>query len=268
MRVVCWNCRRASENSTAWDYLLGLDPDLVLLQEVSSISERVLARYEHAFRRARGKTGAEQRFGTALLVRGRIVREWQVRSDKPWVNSELEHFSGNALSYEVECAGRSVHVMSVYNPAWQLDRARLESIEPGDVRLPQQAWKLWVADLLWDALRASPTPADANVIVGGDFNLSETFDILWGDGPRGNAEYLQRMKSLGLSDCLRHAQGALVPTFRNASNKKILHQMDHLFASAGLLARMRSCDVGRHADVFDTSLSDHLPIVAEFGAPI
>ena len=40
--------------------------------------------------------------------------------------------------------------------------------------------------------------------------------------------------------------------------------MDHLFTTAVLSQNRSACDTGRHRDVFDTGLSDHLPIVADF----
>jgi len=44
----------------------------------------------------------------------------------------------------------------------------------------------------------------------------------------------------------------------------MVHQMDHLFASSGMAADLVSCSAGDHAKVFGGSLSNHLPIVADF----
>jgi endonuclease/exonuclease/phosphatase family metal-dependent hydrolase len=72
------------------------------------------------------------------------------------------------------------------------------------------------------------------------------------------------MSDLGFVECLRRVQRALVPTFRNPSDGKVIHQMDHLFVSGRLPAALVSCATGDHERVFGASLSDHLPIVAEF----
>jgi hypothetical protein len=40
--------------------------------------------------------------------------------------------------------------------------------------------------------------------------------------------------------------------------------MDHLFVSVSLATNLSSCTTGEHARVFEASLSDHLPIVADF----
>jgi exonuclease III len=75
------------------------------------------------------------------------------------------------------------------------------------------------------------------------------------------------MEALGFIECLRHAQGRLIPTFRNPSNSQVVHQMDHLFVSEPLAGGLVSCDVGDQTRVFGGSLSDHLPVVADFRDP-
>jgi endonuclease/exonuclease/phosphatase family metal-dependent hydrolase len=59
----------------------------------------------------------------------------------------------------------------------------------------------------------------------------------------------------------------LVPTFRNPSNGQIVHQLDHLFVSAKLATHLTSCKTGERDRVFGESLSDHLPIIADFALP-
>ena len=106
--------------------------------------------------------------------------------------------------------------------------------------------------------------SDDQWIVGGDFNCSETFDYLWKGGPSGNREILDRMDDLGLTECLRTYNGELVPTFKNASNGNIIHQLDHLFVSDGLSYSLERCNTGDVSKVFDKSLSDHVPVIGVF----
>jgi exonuclease III len=109
-------------------------------------------------------------------------------------------------------------------------------------------------------------------VIGGDFNSSETFDVEWqrrnnrkfGIRSSGNGETLERMSRLGLVECLRQFQnGAITPTFRHPRGM-VDHQMDHLFASSDLSSMLDNCTVGDQALVFGRSLSDHLPIIADF----
>ena len=74
------------------------------------------------------------------------------------------------------------------------------------------------------------------------------------------------MTDLGSVERLSHSQGELTPTFRAPRGKgKVIHQMDHLYAADYLAEKLSTCHAGDHETVFGQSLSDHLPIVAEFG---
>jgi hypothetical protein len=179
------------------------------------------------------------------------------------LNTELNRFAGNLVASEVRLeGGQLLKAVSVYSPAWPVARSRLTGIDVSSVRLTQNP-DVWVADLLWAALRRSaPSEYDA-WLVAGDFNLSETFD-LWKDGPRGNREYLNRMADLGFVECLRESKGNLTPTFRNTDKRTLKHQMDHLFATRALSKRLVGCDTGPQDIVFGENLSDHLPVIADF----
>jgi endonuclease/exonuclease/phosphatase family metal-dependent hydrolase len=158
-----------------------------------------------------------------------------------------------------------VKAVSVYSPAWPIDRERLARVDVAGVRLEQNP-DVWLTDILWAALRnREPDPLDL-WIVAGDLNLSETFDD-WPGGPRGNRVWLDRMAEVGLVDCLRKAQGKLTPTFRNTRRGAVRHQMDHMFASERLISTLVSCETGSQERVFGGGLSDHLPLVAVFQLP-
>ena len=71
------------------------------------------------------------------------------------------------------------------------------------------------------------------------------------------------MRALGLTECLRHCQKGLTPTFRHA-NGSCVHQMDHLFVTKAVAGRLIGCETGSQDRVFGEGLSDHLPVVARF----
>jgi exonuclease III len=262
-RVVTWNCRRATSVSGVWDYLLEMDPDVALLQEIGSIPEKVGTVYEYHMRWATSKAGSPQRFSTALLVKGCIRNKLILPSHAKWIEEELQRFSGNLVAFEIlPNNGPPIKAVLVYGPAWSLDRQRLSERDLTEVRLTQNR-DVWVMDLLWTSLKYQRSDLDQPWIIAGDFNLSETFD-LWPGGPRGNREYLDRMRELGLIECLRQSKGRLTPTFRNPSGGLFKHQIDHLFVSPVLAERLVSCDTGSFDRVFHAGLSDHLPIVADF----
>ena len=93
LRVVSWNCRRASRQSPLWDYLLKLAPDVALLQEVGTIPAFVQRQFAILQRRAVQKRGGLQRFTTAVLVRGKLDSEVVLAATEDWVSKELAHFA-------------------------------------------------------------------------------------------------------------------------------------------------------------------------------
>lgn len=262
-RIVTWNCRSARGKSGVWDYLLEMDPDVTLLQDVSGIPEQVRSAYACQMHKATNKDGSPQRFSTALLVKGRISNKLILPSPAKWIEQELQRFSGNLVALEIlPNNGPPIKAVSVYGPAWPVDRVRLSGIDVTGVRLTQNR-DVWLVDLLWASLKYQGPDLDQPWIVAGDFNLSETFD-LWPGGPKGNREYLDRMKELGLIECLRQSKGILTPTFRNPRGGVFKHQIDHLFVSPVLAESLMTCDTGSLDRVFNSGLSDHLPIVADF----
>ena len=260
--VVSWNMRRATSSSVSWDYLRELDPDIALLQEVSDFPDSVSRDYAIRFLKATGKSGKSQRFGTAILVRGEFIGEFELRSTVDWVEAELRRFSGNLITGRVRLDGvGELLLVSVYNPAWHLSRKTLDGLDTTPVRLKHNP-DVWLADILWHCLLTASPTRSLPLVVGGDFNLSETFDS-WSKAPRGNREYLDRMADLGLIECLRDWNDQLVPTFRNPRGGHLMHQIDHLFVSPDLRSGLDSCTVGTDR-VLDEGISDHLPIVAQF----
>jgi exonuclease III len=262
-RIITWNCRRAAADSALWDYFDELDPDVALLQEVMSVPPTVLTRYSCQMERAMGKAGAPQRFFTAILVKGQIDRQVPLVAQGDWVEAELRLFAGNLVARQVRPDyGPPMKVVSVYSPAWPVDRARLRGVDVTSVKLTLNR-DVWLTDLLWASLGHMKLDPHERWVIAGDFNLSETFD-LWRGGPRGNREYLDRMEALGLQECLRTTKGMLTPTFRNPREGVFKHQIDHLFATAALSERLLRCDIGQPEVVFEQRLSDHLSIVADF----
>jgi len=71
------------------------------------------------------------------------------------------------------------------------------------------------------------------------------------------------MYALGFKECLLEYNGKLTPTYKH-TNKKIMHQIDHLYVSDNIFLRIEKCTVGEQSIIFGKLLSDHLPIIADF----
>jgi exonuclease III len=271
MKIITWNVNGAPKHSPAWDFLLSLEPDLVLLQEVGCIPSRVINNFDHLTRPAVNEIGEQQSFHTGVLVKGRIVDEPPLETDLEWVNREIAFLQGTLVSCTVRLTDHSeLHVVSVHSPYWPLDRRRLAGIDAGPLKTTNP--DLYATELLWYALKKMVTTG--SWVVGGDFNRSETFDPEWRrkNGKKwlripGSAQMLRRMRELGFTECLRKSeQDPIVPTFRHNRTKMIDHQIDHLFVSNNLMPTLQECKIGDQKIIFDEKrfLSDHLPIIAEF----
>jgi exonuclease III len=202
MRICTWNVRHASKDSNdLWDYFLEIDADVALLQEVGTIPPSVASRYSHLQRKALRKNGQPQTFSTAVLVRGSIDEQIIFSTSWDWVNEELQRFEGNLVSAVITLpSGKSFRVLSVYSPAWPIDRQRLKGIDVSGIKLKNNP-DIWLTEILWAALSSTDLD-ELPWIVAGDLNSSITFDTLWNDGPRGNQEIQDRMSDLGLLECL------------------------------------------------------------------
>lgn len=270
MRVITWNLRRANKNSEIWDLILDSGPDIALLQEVGSISDKIKNSFDILSRSAVYKTGSSQKFSTAVLVKGRIIKEIALRSEYEWVNKELEFFDGNFISCVVETQDQEkFNVVSVYSPAWPVDKDRIKGVDVSGVKLNGSS-EVWATEILWSALR-NMVSKNEKWIVGGDYNSSETFDkeyqkkhgIKSGLVSGGNKEIRGRMYELGFKECLLEYNKKLTPTYKH-SRGKVVHQLDHLYVSDSIFSKMKKCVTGEEEEVFAKSLSDHLPIIADF----
>ena len=274
MRVITWNIHCAKFESPVWKFLMEMKPEIILLQEVGSIPEGIKEEYDVLSRIAIYKTGRPQKFSTVVLIKGKIIGEIPLSSDFEWVNSELDFFKGNLIGCIIQLPNQApINVVSVYSPAWPVDRARLNGIDVSPVKLKLNP-DVWVTEIIWAALKNIVRPNE-KWIIGGDYNSSETFDQEWQDkkgvkfGIRsyGNKEILDRMVELGFTECLRRFNNdKIIPTFKHSSSG-IEHQMDHLFVTNNLFSRLSKCVVGEHSVIFNRALSDHLPIIADFNEP-
>jgi len=268
MRIITWNIRRATKDSLVWDLILELKPDIALLQEVGSIPDKVNSVFEVISGVPVSKTGKFQKFTTMVLVKGKIVNAISLSSTYEWVNREIKFFRGNFISCVAKLQNKEpLNLISVYSPAWPVDKNRLREIDVSPVKLKSNS-EVWATEIIWAALKNTVSNNELWV-VGGDYNSSETFDKDWPGGPPGiisdgNKEIRERMYSIGFKECLREYNGKLVPTFQNSQNKKIIHQIDHLYVSDNLYQQLGNCVVGDKNIIFRKSLSDHLPIISDF----
>lgn len=236
----------------------------MILQEVSSIPQDLISEYSWLSKKARSKGGGEQIFSTVILSRLGPLNGYLLSSSKDWIKKELIFYLGNIMAGEITLPNiNPIRIMSVYSPAWAINNQRLNGTDISSVKLTYNE-NLFCTELVWATLQEEVLNSSASWIVAGDFNSSSTFDYVRGIKPRGNQEIINRMNDIGMTECLYTYNGRLIPTFKNAKDGKVVHQMDHVYVSPFLFQSLRRCYVADSIGIFENNLSDHLPIISVF----
>ena len=285
MRVLTWNMNTAAGWSEKWKSLLAMSPGIAMLQEVNGVPDAVSERYHVEYVKASFLGGYEAKFGTAVLAR---KSDWTMgpevpwKSEHDWVNRIQERFPGWLVGRQVENgSGDRYMAVSVYSPAWPVWCKGYEEapgkfpalckildgvdVTPVKLKAPYQRY-LWFTEILWSLLKGAAAGAGASKwIVAGDFNSSVLFDK---PRNRGNGEIIARLNALGLLDCVFQYHGEREPTFwqfaMKAKNYPPAHQLDYVYVSAPVLARLRDVALGGGLPEKDKWRSDHLPVVCDF----
>jgi len=261
LKVLTWNIRRANnKNEKVWRKIKDINADIILLQEVGSIPEFIKNSYNIVQKNPIKKSGDLQNFYTTILVNGEICSKIELKSKYKWVNHELAIFSGNLVSFKVKVKNQYINLISVYSPAWPICQDKYSENEILKIKLIQNS-ELWCTELLWDSLKNSLPDSIHPWIISGDFNSSPTFDKTFSSG---NQEIIDRMYSLGLYDCLQEYNKGLTPTFKNSNGGKVIHQLDYVYTTKDLFKKMIKSVTLNQNEIFNNSLSDHLPIITDF----
>lgn len=282
MRVVTWNvdratyCRNTQLSAAKWKAFLRMSADIAMLQEVYNIPQCVRDRYHVEYVKTRYFTGGCARFGSAVLARKpdwKIGAEATWRSGHDWVNRIQQTFPGWLVGRQVESAsGDRCTAVSVHAPAFPVERWEgahalceiLDGVDVAPVKL-QNNPTLYFTEILWSLLKGATIDKAASWIVAGDFNSSILFDK---PKDKGNGEIVERFNALGLFDCAFKRHGERKPTYRAKTHRHLLpvHQLDYVYANAPLLDRLTDVAVGGDLPAGEKWLSDHLPVVCDFGA--
>ena len=293
MRVLTWNMNKAGMHADKkWKNFLEMKPDVAMLQEVNGVPGCISERYHVEHVKASWLGGGKAKFGTAVLARRET--DWKIgsevtwKSEHDWVNRIQERFPGWLVGRQVENgSGDRYMAVSVHSPFWpvwcgeckEYEKGRSASckfpalceildgvdITPVKLRHKPKPW-LWFTEILWSLLKGAATGDGVSKwIVAGDFNSSRLFDK---PKNNGNGEIIARLNALGLLDCVFQYHGEREPTFwqfaMKAKNYPPAHQLDYVYVSAPVLARLRDVALGGGLPEKDKWRSDHLPVVCDF----
>ncbi|MDX6287611.1 MAG: hypothetical protein QOG53_3096 [Frankiales bacterium] len=259
MKLVTSNMGCAWANSpfrrthdTAWDRLLALAADIVLVQEAHPPRDVLAAGYLNVVDRT-------PNWGTAILIRAdRACRPVTVEP-----HSVLERFGMYITAAWVEVCGAETLVASVHATIggaahWVHDI----ELEPSDFSSLKPEGNVWKQELA--VLELSRLAGDAPLIVGGDWNSSRLLSQRSSD-PGWHDRWCERLAArdwVETFDRLHENTDPRPPEprtwFRTGNG---FYQLDHIFMSRVLVDDVTDCTA--LTSFAEEGLSDHAPLVVK-----
>ncbi|MCB9653274.1 MAG: exodeoxyribonuclease III [Deltaproteobacteria bacterium] len=254
MRIATWNVNSIlAHEDQVLDWIEAERPDVLCLQETKVVDQ---AFPEDGF----GDLGYDVAFFGQPRYNGVAI------ASRAEMKDVFRGFAGAADTDDRRLIGATIddiQIISVYVPNGQT----LDS--------PQYPHKLaWLAEL--GALIEPTMRAGAPLVVAGDFNVAPTDEDVWDIEAFRGATHVsepertafEKLLDLGLTDALRHFQGAdkRVYTFwdyqARAFERDRGMRIDHMLISPSILERATACVVDRAARAEDKR-SDHAPVVLD-----
>lgn len=251
MKIATYNLRSGGKagNRIHWQKILDeVNPDIFLVQEMLHPSEYLAEDFyqQHAQQIHWNRVPSHQKWGSAVFV-----RQGEVRPLEPLA----EEFVGWVTGIEVTgigwplVEGRSLYIFSIHAP----------SINSSYVKQ---------VNAILDSIQAH-VPNEADIIIGGDFNLTVGFrhptESLQQNQPKLMARF---QHELGLMNCWQMANPNqnLPQTLRWSNNKTLPFHCDGIFVPACWYPYLTSATVlsGKDWD----GLSDHNPVVTTLARSI
>ena len=255
MKILVWNIKRCGSKSGSWEIINTHNPDVCLLQEVSSIPSFISNQFQVIEEHPTTKNLEKQKFKSVILIRNGVKYTTPNFTFSTKTSENIyQYFKGNLLGITTE----TFTFINVYSPPWAISDSLFDWKDIYDLKLKSNS-KLFITEILYDLIRSTSFPN--NLIFGGDFNSSIKFDF--GRKNSGNQEIISRLHQLDYFDSLSEFNGGLVPTFQNPRGKEIIHQLDYLYIHKNQIENIQSCNLVNKRLIIGKKISDHLPILLE-----
>ena len=236
MRFLTWNMdywkRNSEQRKLAWNYLSDtLNPDVALIQEIvppeNSYNEMNVLYHE---------IDGKRKWGSAIFSKYNILKEL-------YLNNGYVGARATVIS-EIEISDSfTVTFINIYG---QLDSYGYATTT--------------MHHLLSDLTTILNQKRKRNIILGGDFNVSEQFDEKYKGQFPSHKLVFDRLEDFGLINCTKHFYKTHIQT--HVHNKSDFGwQDDYIFVSKNLIDRITKCEVINDKEILE--LSDHLPLLIE-----
>ena len=224
--------RTSEQRELAWKYLSNdLKPDISLIQEIVP-PEESYNDINILYHEIDGK----RRWGSAIISKFPIYREL-------YTSGSYEGARGTVIA---EIKVSDTFTLTAINIYGQLDRSGYATTT--------------MHHLLSDLTTVLNHQGKRNIVLGGDFNVSEQYDKKYKDQYPKHKIVFDRLEYFGLVNCTKQFYGDHIQTHIH-SKSDFPWQNDYLFVSKNIIERVTDCDVIKEDRILE--MSDHLPVLME-----
>lgn len=269
MRVLTWNLafmkpgpfKALRNRQRQWALIAAITPDIALLQECrpEDLTARapgwMVDEYDLIATPPTRWTGSAvvlaRKDLAAVPVDERILTEQTQR----W----LAILGRDVAITQITSGGRLTTVASVYAFAGPVKHPDLSSGDHAIVKRPALP-QAWYGDLAAAALE--PLTATGPFIIGGDWNNAELFDTTFPATAPASAQFFAARAAAGWHDAMRKVHADEVRTYLDPASGP--YELDRVFTDRATHSTLTGCHVLTEPSL--TTLSDHAPVIAEFGS--
>ena len=223
--------RNSEQRELAWDYLANdLNSDISLIQEIVP-PDSSYTNFNVLYHEIDGK----RRWGSAIFSKHPIHKEL-------YINNGFEGSRGTIIAEIKISDSFTITVINIYG---QID---------------SHGYATTTMHHILSELTIILNQKKRNIILGGDFNVSEQFDEKYKGRFPAHKVVFDRLEDFGLINCTKHFFKGHIQTHVN-NKSSYPWQNDYLFVSPSIMDRITGCNVLNDKNILE--MSDHLPVIID-----
>ena len=224
--------RNSIQRNYAWSYLWEkITPDIALLQEIVPPAQS-FELYNILYH----EIDKKRRWGTSIISKPKINREIYSNNFYPG--------SSGLIIAEVKISHS--FTLTVINIYGLID--------------PEGYATTTMHHIISDLTSILHNKNKRNIVLGGDFNVSEQWDIKYKNRDPAHKLVFDRLKNLGLINCTKEFFNGHIQTHFH-SRSSVRWQNDYIFVSKNLINKVKDCKVINTPEM--SEFSDHYPVMIE-----
>jgi exonuclease III len=221
--------RSSEQRELGWNYLVdSINPEIALLQEVVP-PEKHFETHSILYH----EIDKKRKWGTSIIAKHKIVKEIYLNNTYPG--------STGLIVAEIKIADN--FILTVINIYGLIDSDGYASTT--------------LHHILSDLTPILHNNKKQNIVLGGDFNVSEQFDLVYKDQYPSHKLVFQRLEDFGLINCTKEIYKDHIQTHVH-SRSTFEWQNDYIFVNKNVMEKVIDCKVVNNPEMLN--FSDHYPV--------